>query len=364
MTERAEFQVFDPSTFTHIGRNERAVAELLQARVMDGLPRIREVILLGSGVVEPFTIASLPWMRDAFIHAVDVNEYVVGIGQSIQKGEAIPWDVVGLISKNPDRPNSDFSEQERIRRGLIVLDEMGCLENLGEGFTDRQMQVAPDVRERVNFVHGKALEALNGQLAQVKPDFIGAFFMLLNINKDPDPEKGLNYSRAVIDRALDMLDSEGILMIGDTSLNLPKTYEQVTQSTKGNLNLSGMVHMVNFGRGVTSSHYVVASQMEPFPGVGAWIEVARTRISSNDRLFRAIQVQETGTNASELPERSSFRLNIGFVGDYWPKKRGTSWDSNITGAAEAIKQLVPNPNDEVSEDTVFSAQKPHLRRSS
>ena len=361
MTERAEFQVFDPSTFTHIGRNERAVAELLQARVMDGLPRIREVILLGSGVVEPFTIASLPWMRDAFIHAVDVNEYVVGIGQSIQKGEAIPWDVVGLISKNPDRPNSDFSEQERIRRGLIVLDEMGCLENLGEGFTDRQMQVAPDVRERVNFVHGKALEALNGQLAQIKPDFIGAFFMLLNINKDPDPEKGLNYSRAVIDRALNMLDSEGILMIGDTSLNLPKTFNQVVQSTKGRLNLAGMVHMVNFGRGVTSSHYVVASQMEPYPGNSDWLATSRMRILSKNG-FEKIEVQETSAQPEEMVERSEKRLNIGFVGPWREDGKGTSWDSGIAGVAEAIKKFVPNPNDEASEDTVFSAQKPHLKR--
>jgi len=362
MVERAEFQVFDPSTFTHIGRNERAVNELLTARERDGLPRIKEVILLGSGVVEPFTVASLPLMRDAYIHAVDVSSKVVDKGEAIIKGEAVPWGEIGRISLNRERPNSDFSEPERIMRGLDVLNKLGCLGNLGEGFNDRQMQVASDVRERVHFVHHKALDALDNELAAVKPDLIGAYFVLLNINKDPDPEKGINYSRAVIDRALNMLDSQGVLMIGDTSLNLPNTFGQIAWSTKGRLNLAGMVHTVNFGTGLTSSHYIVSSQMEPYPGASTWMQSSRQRILSNPLFTESLVVQESTLRPVELAGRSESNLNVGFVGSIWGEEKGTSWDSLIHRVPEALKILVPEPNNEASEDTVFQAQKPHLRR--
>jgi hypothetical protein len=302
-------------------------------------------------------------MWDAYISAVDVSGDVVAMGEAVKKGEAVPWSEVGRISLNPGRPNSDFSEPERIRNGLNVLERLGCLENLGAEFTETKIQVAPDVRERVNFVHSKALEALNGPLAAVRPDFIGAFFVLLNINKDPVPARGVDYSYDLVNRALDMLDSQGILMVGDTSLNLPKTLTQIAESTKGNLNLAGMVHMVNFGKGVTSSHYVVASQMEPFPEASRWLGVSRRRILANPLFSETLQVQETSTRFSEgMGGRSQRHLNIGFVGFTRGERKCTTWESEIPGVAEAIKQAVPNSGDEVSEDTVFRAQKPHLRR--
>lgn len=358
MTENPRWQEFDPSTFTFIGRNDAAVKWALDFRWEHRLPQPKVVWLLGSGVIEPFTIAALPGMERASVIAVETNPDLLAIAAEIKKGRGIPWEIIAEKSQNPGRENSDLQNPSRIIGGLGRLRGLGSLANLGPGFDQKEMQVSEEVRRRVLFYNGDAEEFLREAVGG-EVDIIGDFFLQVNINKHP---KGSKYTREMVSRSLESLNADGFLIIGDTGKNLPQTLDHFgALATRGQLNLASMVHAVNFGSGFASSHYLLASKLSDFPDRDQIATSVARRLAGSR--FWPLNIRESNGGIHVLWDAcNDGDLNIAFVEGDKDRDRPTTWNSTMYSAEKAIEAIVPEKADEFSEEIIFPAQKPHLSK--
>lgn len=354
--DRPIWQEFDPSTFTFLGRNDIAVNWVIDYRSKHGLSPIKEVLLLGSGLVEPFTLAALSC--DFRVTAVEINEELVDLADRVKKGDKIPWDLVAEKSLNPGRPNTDFLERTRLERSMSVLKDLGSLQRLDTGFDLEGMSVSPNVRDRVTFVKTDALSAFRANLVKKHPDLIGDFFLRANINKH---KSGPEYSASMLGACFNCLKDNGMLLIGDTGKNLPVTYQQFAdQDTSGRLNLVSVVHFVNFGSGKITSHYLLATKLSDFPGSEAIRQDLRSHLKENDTLRKLSAVEEKG-NVTDQVKSSSEKINIAFVDSGKPGE-SSGWNS-LGKQMETLELVVPEAGDEASETVIFPAQKPYLKKS-
>lgn len=352
--DRPVWQEFDPSTFTFLARNDVAVNWVMDYRNRNGFSPLKEVLLLGSGVVEPFTLAALS--GDFRVTAVEIDEGLVDLADVIKKGDKIPWNTIAERSLNPGRPNSDFLEAKRLGNCISVLKDLGSLQHLGTDFDLEGMEVAPNVRDRVTFVKADALSALQVSIFRNHFDLIGDFFLRVNINKH---DSGPNYSASMLRESFDCLGDNGMLLIGDTGKNLPVTYQQFAGfNTLGRLNLASVVHFVNFGSGKTTSHYLLATKLADFPGSEELKTNLRFHLKKNDTLRNLSPVEEKGSIMDQA--KTSFeKVNIAFV-DSGKTGDSTGWNS-LHNQKEALESIIPEARDEVSETVIFPAQKPYLK---
>lgn len=352
--DRPVWQEFDPSTFTFLGRNDIAVNWLIDYRNKYGLLPIKEILLLGSGAVEPFTLAALS--EDFRVTAVEINEGLVDLGNRVKKGDKIPWDLVAERSLNPGRPNSDLLDHKRLENCMSVLKNLGSLQKLGSDFDLEGMGISSNVRNRVTFVKTDALSALRVNQSRKHLDLIGDFFLRVNINKH---DSGPNYSARMLRESFDCLGENGMLLIGDTGKNLPVTYRQFADfNTFGRLNFASVVHFVNFGSGKTTSHYLLATKLSDFPGSDAIKQSLRSRLKENDILRKLSPIEEKG-NVIDQVELSTEKVNIAFVDSGKPGE-SAGWNSS-PNQKEALELIVPEAGEEVSETIIFPAQKPYLK---
>ena len=352
--DRPIWKEFDLSTFTFLGRNDITVNWVIDYRSKHGLSPIKEVLLLGSGLVEPFTLAALS--SDFKVTAVEINEGLVDLADRVKKGDKIPWNLVAERSLNPGRPNSDFLENKRLGNCISVLKDLGSLQRLGNGFDLEGMSISPNVRDRVTFVRTDALLALRVDSNRGHIDLIGDFFLRANINKS---ESGPNYSANMIRESFECLDENGMLLIGDTGKNLPETYRQFSYfHTLGRLNLASAVHLVNFGSGKITSHYLLATKLTDFPGSETIKTEIRSRLKENAILNKLSFVEKTGDITSQA-QASLEKVNLAFV-DSGKIGNSTGWNS-LKNQNEALELIVPCAGNEVSETIIFPAQKPHLK---
>lgn len=358
MTERPIWQEFDPSTFTHIARNDIVFNWAIDFRREGKYPKAETIWLLGSGVVEPFTIAALPGMEKSTVIAVDINPDLVAMAEDLKKGSAILWDEIGKKSLNPGRPNNDFSDRGRLERYFSVLSQLRSLGNLGAGFNLDQMQVSPTVAARVVFIQKDALSFLQ-ETEGAGPDIIGDFFLQLNINKHVE---GPNYSRAMIGEALQKLHQNGFYIIGDTGRNLPKTLASLAENDlHGRLNIASMVHAVNFGTGFTTSHYLVSSKYESLTGSQTVYQRVNERMEG--RIFQAFSPITEQTDVASLSEITTKRINLVYLSDDGSSlNEPVAWNSKLS-QSEVFPKVVPEKGDEFSENTgLIPAQKPYLTK--
>lgn len=353
--DRPVWQEFDPSTFTFLARNDLAVNWVTDYRNRNGFSPIKEVFLLGSGVVEPFTLAAL---SSGFrVTAVEINEGLVDLADVIKKGDKIPWNTIAERSLNPGRPNSDFLDSKRLGNGISVLKDLGSLQRLGTDFDLEGIRVTSGVRDRVTFVKADALSALQVSVFRNHFDLIGDFFLRVNINKH---DLGSNYSASMLRESFDCLGENGMLLIGDTGKNLPVTYQQFADfNTLGRLNLASVVHFVNFGSGKATSHYLLATKLSDFPGSGAIKQDLRSHLKENDTLRKLSPVEEKGSVMDQV-KSSSEKINIAFVDSGKPGE-SSGWNSSGK-QIETLELVVPEAGDEASETVIFPAQKPYLKK--
>lgn len=252
------FKFEKPSTFTYIARNDRAVDWILGYRQEHNMPTVRKVYIIGSGIVEPFTLAALPNLSSAQIYAIEVDPDLVNLGEQIKKGDAIPWSNIASTSHNPGRENSDLTDSRRLRYGLDRLKALGSLDKLGNGFNTKTMQVAKSIADRVAFINDDALHTMS---MQKDSDLVVDCFARVNMNKIQN--LGLEYTKKLTIAALQSLSENGMYLIGDTGESLPATMDSFTKLLSGDVNWSSLVHIVQREPGkFTSSHYSVASLME------------------------------------------------------------------------------------------------------
>lgn len=334
----------EPSTFTHLARSDRAVK---YASELQGVAPIRRVLDLGSSAISPFTILSLPGFENTTLVAVDSSPEVVVLMEEIKKGKKVPWDKIAAVCSNEGRPNQDLLLQDRIQAGLKRLDDLGALKNLGSNFDKDGMQVDLNISSRVTIVESDALEFLAKNKEQ-QYDMIGAFFLLLNINRI---HKDNEMSQMIIRKSLNMLSDQGVLLLGDVNENLPITLRQFANaSTLGNLNLLSLAHLGNWGNRVVTSHYIMASQMKTLSEHNELTSLASQNLALEFNLI----VDCRNYTTSELSKKSERHLCLAFVGE--SLNRGQGFFSSAETSV-ALNQIVPNKNDQKSMHIIFPAQK-------
>jgi len=345
------WQNFGQSTFTHLGRNDRIVDWALKLREERELRPIENIILLGSGIIEPFTIAALPRARAAKVRAVEINPQLLQLGEDIKAARAIPWQKIAEVSLNPGRPNRDLKDRAKLAFGLKRLEKLGSRENLGLGFNEDRLQVAQEVASRVQFVDQDALSALRDI---TDADIIGDFFLQVNINKDESPNLGLNYTRQLVDAASQALASDGLYLIGDTGKNLPVTLGHLARTPRARLHICSLVHAANLGDRFITSSYLVVSKMEE-PDSEEMIEAARQNIANKPGL-RELKVIEENLSLDELSAITRTRLNLAYV---LTRKASIAWNT-VDDLQQSLSQLIPEPDSQFSQTIILPAQKSEL----
>lgn len=350
-----EKQKFRESTFTHLGRMTPPVSSVLEKREKAGLPPVRNVLVWGSGIVQAVEMAGDPRLLGARVVAVDNNDAINERFQTIKAGGRLTWEQVAEVSLNPGRPNTDFLDRERIRNGLSVLKEYGVLANLGVNFDETGMQVDPSVLSRVTFLHANILDALaifkqSGDTF----DLIVDGFTQINVNKKPNT--GPSESFQMVAGSLAILAQDGMYVVGDTGLNLPVTLGHFARVSEGRLHVASLTHGVNFGTGLTTSHWVVGGNGEVI-----WDEEDKKRteelLAGNPKLSQLEPVREEQA-VIETARTAETRMNLVYIAG--KAEGGTAWNSK-DGYSETLQRVVPNPKDEFSEDLLLPAQKPYLK---
>lgn len=354
-TEILDKQKFGESTFTHLGRMTPIVSAVLAKREIVGLPRATDVLVLGSGIVQALEIAADPRLLGARVVAVDNNDAIIERIQTIKAGGRLTWEEVAEVSLNPGRPNTDFLDKERVKNGLTVLRNYGVLANLGVNFNETGMQVDPSVVNRVTFLHTDILNALKRfQESGYTFPLIVDGFTQININKRPNT--GPSETFRTVEGSLAILAEDGMYVVGDTGLNLPVTLNHLARVSNGRLQIASIIHGVNFGSGLTTSHGLVAGKGEAFWGEE---DINRTEelLASNPKFSQLEPVREEQA-VVEVARTAETKLNLVYVAG--KTEGGTAWNSR-GGYSETLQRAVPNPGDEFSEDLLLPAQKPYLK---
>lgn len=247
----------EPSTYSYVGRNDQSVDWVLRKREASDFFPCKKIVVLGSGVIEPFTIAAIPGAEAAEVIAVEIEGNLVGLGQRIKSGETISWQEIADISRHPGTDNSQLLQPARIRKGLEKLKRVGSLQVLGAGVNQDTFQIPQSVTDRVRFVNADSLSGIQG-LSDA--DLICDFFVQTNINKSG--EDGLNYTRELIETAVAKLSNQGIYLIGDSGYNHPNTLKHISQIAEAQIGAGSLVHVINKGDRFSSSYYIALTKRE------------------------------------------------------------------------------------------------------
>jgi len=247
----------EPSTYSYVGRNDQSVDWVLRRREVSNFPPCKKIVILGSGVIEPFTIAAIPGAETAEVIAVEIEGDLVGLGQRIKAGESISWQEIANFSRHPGTNNSQLLQPSRIKKGLEKLRQAGSLSLLGAGVNQDTFQIPQSVTDRVRFVNADSLSGIQG-LSDV--DLICDFFVQTNINKSG--EDGLNYTRELIKTAVAKLSHQGIYLIGDSGYNHPNTLRHISQIAEAQIGAGSLVHVINKGDRFSSSYYIALTKRE------------------------------------------------------------------------------------------------------
>jgi hypothetical protein len=254
------------------------------------LPDIKTIVIVGSGVVEPMTVAALPGLEKSRVYAIELNDDLIDLGEQIKNGATIPWLTIAEFSHNPGRPNNDLKELARLQKGLGVLRDLGSLDRLGTGFNTTSMHVDKSVADRVTFLQGDALEttqAINQQ--GITPDLVIDCFLRTNVLKT---NSGTTYTKQLTNAVLDALAEDGMYLIGDTGESLPDTLSSFVGNTSGNVNFGSLVHVVQIRDGAfITSHHTAASKMEDLNSQKLKKQ-ARLHIAKRPDLYRGHTVDD------------------------------------------------------------------------
>ena len=179
---------------------------------------------------------------------------------------------------------------------------------------------------------------------------------MVNINKNEDPNLGIDYSRQMVTNVPKALTQQGLYIVGDTGRNLPNTlrhFHGTEEEGSCQLALASMVHAVNLGKaGLTTSHYLVASPDTDRFDTDIFKELAKRNILLNTMLRDLITSPEL--NLVPLDELAR-KLDEGLVNLAYFKPESAL---NITSVQ--LAGLVPKPNSEFSSTIALPAQKPEM----
>ncbi|MFH0773563.1 MAG: hypothetical protein V1922_04610 [bacterium] len=355
MSSTAELFSFDQqSTFTHIARNDAAVGHIMRYRKEHRMPSVRNVWIIGSGAIEPFTLAALEGLSSAHVYAIEINPSLVGIGEQIKRGNAIPWSTIAEYSHNPGRPNSDLTDTRRLQRGLDKLKALGSLGRLGGGFNTTTMQVNPAVADRVTFIHDDALSAMRDKR---DIDLIVDCFARVNMNKKQGLGPMYAYTNQLTSDVLQSLATHGMYLIGDTGKSLPATVGSFMGNVNGDVNWGSLVHVVHREPGTfLTSHYTLASSMERLDTADI-LERAQQHILSHPHYYGR-SITETNSLPHLQEQLYSGQVNLAYIRD----AQGSGVSINIPSqglfalAREKGTEFSP-PADERGSGIIFPPQK-------
>ena len=341
----------EPSTFTHIGRNDRVVSWALNRRRQRSLAPPTRILLLGSGVVEPFTIAALPSASQAQILAVDVDPNLMRLGERLQSGDPVPWSAIAEHSHNAGQANRDLLERARLLSGLRLLEALGSTGRGQLRATPEYLAVDPELGSRVEFIQSDALTVVE---AMRNVDFVGDFFLQVNINKDDGSKWGRNYSTKLTGAAVAALAQDGVYVIGDTNRNLPTTLGNIATLSDPLLKVCSLAHAAQLAPNTfVASWYLVLDKGSPWRYLDL-IEEVKDHVTQLTVLTEQSISQELLT-VSQLAILSEDRLNYAFVATN--DNRGIAWSSNEDSTI-ALARLTALGNSEFSEAIALPAQKP------
>ncbi|HYD34993.1 MAG TPA: hypothetical protein VD999_02910 [Vitreimonas sp.] len=331
----------EPSTYSYIGRNDAAVNWLLSQKEKTRQSACKTIIILGSGMIEPFTIAALPRAREAQIVAVEIEESLVKLGNKVKAGEKVTWEQVAGVSRHPGTHNHQLLELGRVQQGLSRLRGLGSLEALGEGVDESTFHVSQQLRDRVTFVNS---DSLSGLKSLGDADLICDFFVQTNINKSGEP--GVKYTEELIEEAMAHLSAQGIYLIGDTGYNHKHTLHHIARLAEARINAGSLVHIINKGNSFSSSWYLAVSKSDLLSNDE--INGIRGKIA-NFSETTGLQIQEARLSNNELAASIDQALYLAYLAD----AEGLITWSTVEPLPQALLHLATQPDAEFGETIVF-----------
>lgn len=333
----------EQSTYTYLGRNDSCVNWMLSYRKEKGLPAPKTIVLIGSGAVEPFTIAALPLASSSKILAVEINLDLVELGNTVRQGKSVTWPVVAEQSQHPDVINTQLTDPRRLSAGIQKLASLGSLRNLGSGFNSKFFRVANDIADRVTFIPTDGLSALTS-LKDI--DIIGDFFVQVNINKDSN--RGIEYTNRLVASAVAALSPEGSYLIGDSGRNMPITLNHIAANPDVRLNMSSLVHVVNREGKYSSSYYSAVGRHKV--NSSSIKQSTRHNIKDISQRF-SLPVKEEAVTIHQLAQLIASHLYFGFIGNKI-NDNGTVWYSPES-IIKTLNRLAPKTNLTFAEQIIF-----------
>lgn len=337
----------EPSTYSYLGRNDAAVSWLLQQKLRSGHTSSRTIVILGSGMIEPFTIAALPEAQNSHVIAVELEKDLVALGNELKSGRRASWSEVAAVSKHPGTQNSQLLDVRRIQKGLNTLGKLGSLDSFGGIVTTEAFQVPQDLADRVTFMNSDSLSAIK-TLSDL--DLICDFFVQTNINKSG--EEGVNYTRTLVEEAVERLSTQGVYLIGDTGYNHRHTLSHIAGLAEARINAGSLVHIINKGSNFSSSWYLAVSKGELLGSdeIGG----IRTRVDALAKTHD-LEVQEVRLTNHELALRIDQNLYLAYLAD----AEGLITWSSVDPLPQALLHLAQKPEDEFGETIIFPGKKNH-----
>ncbi len=337
-----EWNEHEQSTYTYIGRNDSCVNWMLSYRKQKGLPPPKTILFIGSGAIEPFTVAALPLASRSEILAVEINPDLVELGDTVRQDKAVAWSTVAEKSQHPDVINAQLTDPKKLSASMQKLASLGSLGNLGNGFNSEFFRVAKNITDRVTFIPTDALSAFTS-LKDI--DIIGDFFVQVNINKDLN--QGIDYTNRLVAAAVSALSPEGSYVIGDSGRNMPITLNHIATNPDARLNMSSLVHVINQEGKYSSSYYSVVGKRN----VNSFSikQAARHNIKDIAQRFNLF-IKEESVTVDQLAQLITSHLYFGFVGD--EDNNGTVWYSQES-IGETLSKLASKTSPEFSEQIIF-----------
>jgi len=343
VAENKNWIAHEPSTYSYLGRNDGCVNWMLINREQKGLPSPKKIALIGSGIIEPFTIAALPLALQSQIIAVEIDPKLVELARIIKNGDGIPWSDIAKKTQHPGVVNTQLTNPDRLTMGRNKLASLGSLRNLGPNFTNDVFQVESSVGDRVTYIPIDALSALKS-LSNI--DMICDFFVQVNINKDQ--EKGIDYTRQMVKAALAALSPEGNYIIGDSGRNIPITLSHISERTNAVLNVSALVHAVNQMDKYSSSYYSVLGRKKMKPTI-----IRQTMKKNIDDIVNkfGLPLTEQTITIDQLAELSASHVYFGFLGNE-DDNSGTVWYCPLP-QKDTLAKLAPSKDIAFTDQIVF-----------
>ena len=341
--EKIKWIEHEQSTYTYLGRNDGCVNWILSYRKEKGLPAPKTIVLIGSGVIEPFTIAALPLASSSKILAVEINLSLVDLGNTVRQGKSVTWSAVAEQSQHPDVVNTQLTDPRGLSTGMQKLASLGSLRNLGSGFNSKFFRVANDITDRVTFMSTDALSALTSLKDM---DIIGDFFVQVNINKDSN--RGIEYTNRLVAAAVAALSPEGSYLIGDSGRNMPTTLNHIATNPDARLVISSLSHVVNQEGDYSSSYYSAVGRHKV--NSSSIKQATKHNIRNIAQRFNLSIKEETAT-VDQLVQLIASHLYLGFIGNKI-NNNGTVWYSQES-IIETLNRLASKTSHTFAEQIIF-----------